>query len=1287
MLDLKIVTRSILSSFVMSVLIGFSATSAMAANISDIPLYTVSKVDPNVLINLSVETPMGGAAYTDQPDVDCAGRLDNFLHLSTGGQIGACYVPTNVYIGYFDSDKCYDYLNDRFEPIGKVSAKHTCSSAYSGNFMNWATMTAMDAFVYTLTGGNRVADTATLTVVERAKKHGNDNWFPFKYFTTTDGVTPSDVTKFGGSAIYVHNDDDEWRVDFGTSRGGHEHVNNLKVRVKVCDPNVSGLLADESLEDNCVAYTDAADNTYYKPIGLIQKNAEHKRFALTSYLDTGRTDGGVLRANMKYVGPDKPKDGGFGERELNDFREFGSDVGGLNGFYVTDPDNQDGESGVGDSGVINYLNKFTRVHGYKSLDPASELFYESLRYFRGQEIASHGPTTDYLPINDGEKGGFPAYTTWEDPITNWCQKNFIIGLNDANPWYDKKLPGTTFSTATFSGYALNGNDYGDPSNPDTWFNVTASTNAVGGLQGINGTSHNIGCVSGNCDMANNAKTINNLGEVCGTFSYTRKENSYYIAGLAYQANTQDMRDDFAGDQTVTTFMIDTQEYGSSMLTGEMNMLWLAGKYGGFVDENDNDQPDLVSEWDKDGDGNPDNYVLVNKPEKLIAGLNNAFRNIDAISSSSSAVVANSVRLVTGTRIYQAQFNSGDWSGDLVALPVAMDGTLGAEEWSSKDKLQSQDWNSGRNIFTYEPAGGDGTPFAWGSLTVTQQDALHISPITNASDTKGQERLEYIRGNDAEEMAKTGGIFRDREYKLGDMINSTPAYVAAPAFGYLDTMVDVEGGDEAYATFASNNSSRTPMIYVGSNDGMLHGFRASDGQELMAYVPGFILPELNELTSPFYVHKYYVDGNPTVGDAFFDSAGGTDDSWHTILAGGARAGGQGIFLLDITDPTDFDQTPDNAEKLALWEFTDADDSDLGYTFGQASIVKTNKDGRWAVIFGNGYHNTEADDHVSSTGHAVLYILFIEKGVDGSWGGAGDFIKIDTGAGDAGNPNGLSAPSAIDTTGDGVADYIYAGDLYGNMWKFKIAHTNTNQWGVDYKLFAATDDGSTAQPITVKPDVGFHPLGGYMVHFGTGKYFEEGDGDPGSYGTQTFYAIRDNGSVVASRDDLQEQEILSTESDTGGNFRRTTNNGIDWATQHGWYMDLTESGELVAQDPQLNNGNIVFVTQTPSSDPCGFGGTSWLMELDAITGGWPTGVVTGFGDAVFDTNGDGVIDGDDLQNVSGYQPDGGDASIWTKPTIIPAGDKEFKFMSRSSGGVQGVTEAPGIGSGRQSWEQIR
>ncbi len=651
----------------------YSATAAFAANAANynaIPPFVTTGASPNVLLELSIETPMQGAAYNDQPVTGtCAGRVSD-----GGTDVGRCYFTDQDYLGIFDPKKEYKYdsANGNFYPVGYLNTDHsTKANGYSGNFLNWTTMTAIDEFRWALTGGNRTTDTTTLTVIQRANMtlSLDHSWYPEKRIKSNDNVAPGTVTPFSvtaGTPIYLYNHG--YQLDIGTSQGGHEKAQNLNISAKVCDPAIG-------LEDNCNAYKTSGDVTYYKPEGLIQNNADKMRFAVMSYaLDSDQSrGGGVLRATMKYVGQTLP-DGTDNPR-----KEFGAD-----GIFIADPDDSvltGTNKALGNSGVINYVNKFG-ANGYKSYDPIGELFYESLNYFKHR-----GRTPEYADgLSAAAYDGFPVITDWDDPIQSWCQNNFIIGINDANPWLDKKLPGTYFTAATFNGHSLSqGNDYGEPGNPDHDYSVRTLTNTVGQLEGINGTQQKIGCTAANCDMADTLKNIPGLGEVMGTHPYTPKENSYYVAGLAYYAHTQDIRSDLPGRQTITTFMIDTQEYNADPLVGKMNMLWLAGKYGGFVEKDFLDtngdgnvyEPNLLSEW-ANPDGTPTNYVLASDPDKLVSGLAAAFDNVNKQSAAGTAA-----SVISGSRsgegaVYQSVFfpelpdatgNRITWAGSVHALFV------------------------------------------------------------------------------------------------------------------------------------------------------------------------------------------------------------------------------------------------------------------------------------------------------------------------------------------------------------------------------------------------------------------------------------------------------------------------------------------------------------------------------------------------------------------------------------------------------------------------------------------
>jgi type IV pilus assembly protein PilY1 len=678
-------------------------------------------------------------------------------------------------------------------------------------------------------------------------------------------------------------------------------------------------------------------------------------------------------------------------------------------------------------------------------------------------------------------------------------------------------------------------------------------------------------------------------------------------------------------------------------------------------------------------------------EFLVAGneaqLATAFQNIlDAIvaqvDSSASSIATNSTRLDSETFIFQARFDSTDWHGELKALKVnELTGGIDTSDpgnWEAGDILTQR--TTPRKIYTYDTASTSGKVFSWSALSGLhhQTDLINGSSVANI----GENRLNYLRGTRSLEIGQSSGIFRKRSIILGDIVNSDPWFVGYEDFSY-HLLPGTEGS--SYLTFRQSSAyqNRTPAVYVGANDGMLHAFNAkandSDaGSELFAYVPESIFPDLWRLTDPDYNHRYYVDGSPKAADAYISS------TWKTVLLGSTGAGGKSVFALDVTDPVNFDQSK------VMWEYTDA--VDLGYTMSQPSLVRLNN-GKWGAIFGNGYN--------SSGGKAVLYIVDVATG---------NLIKkIDTLQGGVATPNGLSTPIAVDTTNDKIADVVYAGDLLGNMWSFDISASNTNQWDSKYKqsgspapLFIATD-GTNPQPITAKPSVSRHPTSGQMVFFGTGKYFEIGDTTDTQL--QTFYGIRDDGNPISGRSDLVEQSILDESSHTfntpngdtdSWDLRVTTENSVDYTTKYGWYLDLQSpntaaQGERSVSASVLREGRIVFTTIIPDTNPCNFGGSGWLMELSSIDG-------ARLSISPFDLNSDGVFSPQDFVAVT-IIVDGSPVTITVpvsgkkskvgiikSPGIVKTPDSEYKYLSGSTGDIETTLESRSAKPGRQSWKQL-
>lgn len=634
-----------------------------------------------------------------------------------------------------------------------------------------------------------------------------------------------------------------------------------------------------------------------------------------------------------------------------------------------------------------------------------------------------------------------------------------------------------------------------------------------------------------------------------------------------------------------------------------------------------------------------------------------------------------------TLVYQTQFNSADWSGTIEAFAFDDNGNLKTTpEWSVNDAGQIASHSSRivisstRELCVGVCTGVDAIGFRWSALTDADRALLDDSPSL----------LDYIRGDRTYE----GSLYRTRTTLIGDMVGSEPVYVAEPFYHYPDTLESV-----SYSSFVDEYQSRRPMLYVGANDGMFHAFDAKTGEEVFAYVPNELYGRLPDLAKKNYSHKYYVDGSPTVVDAFFSG------QWNTVVANGLNAGGQGVFALNITDPATF--TTENVVKNALlWEFSDLQDEDMGYSYSQPNIVKMHDDS-WVAIFGNGYNNTEADGYASTTGNAVLYILDLESGTV--------LAKIDTKSGrdddplGLNRPNGLATVAPVDLNNDRKVDVIYAGDLFGNLWKFDVSSATPSLWKTAFgstaqpePLFSATTETGYAQPIMARPEVGRHQSKeGVLIYFGTGKYIETADNTQSGQLTQTMYGIWDNGSRISSRSQLLEQKIIKEGLSNGLSYRVITNNELDWNSYRGWYVDLynqdegntDNAGERIVTSPVLRDGRIVFTSMIPTDDVCLPGGEGWIMELDSQTG-------SRVAYTVYDIDGNSDFDGDDFVNigtetepeyvsVSGLKLDVG---LPTSPGLISAESGDVVLVTGSDASIQRVERNASRSIGRQSWRQV-
>ncbi len=502
----------------------------------------------------------------------------------------------------------------------------------------------------------------------------------------------------------------------------------------------------------------------------------------------------------------------------------------------------------------------------------------------------------------------------------------------------------------------------------------------------------------------------------------------------------------------------------------------------------------------------------------------------------------------------------------------------------------------RQIFTYDPAGVT-VPFLWDRISPLQQALLDRPPDdpTAPGDGMGPARLDFLRGvRDLE-----GHGLRTRAGVLGDAVHGTPVYVG----GSLNTVAHARA-DAGYQAFHRASLRRMPVVYLGTNDGMLHGFDARTGAELFAYVPDMLFGALGALTSPGYRHRAYVDGPLVIGEARIRG------SWRTVLVGSPGPGGQGLFALDVSNPATFGHGLG-----VLWEFTQHDDPAIGHVLTPVATAQLHVGSsrgirryRHFALAGNGV-DSDAIDDVPGPHGAALFLLALDKGPGEVWEHGANYYRFDLPGAEAGLPAGLSAPALV-VDEDNTLRHAYAGDLQGNLWRFDFTRLPPWRGNAGLRpLFVAQDRTGKRQPIAQQPKVVHAADGGYLVLFGTGMLVSRQAREPAGFAVQSFYAVYDNpGGPGAARPlaraDLLERVLRPSASDAAAGFAVTGRQQAvgDGTRPKGWFVDFADSaitGERSSGPAALADGKVVFNTVVPGQDPCADSASRTYL-LDALSG---------------------------------------------------------------------------------------
>lgn len=635
------------------------------------------------------------------------------------------------------------------------------------------------------------------------------------------------------------------------------------------------------------------------------------------------------------------------------------------------------------------------------------------------------------------------------------------------------------------------------------------------------------------------------------------------------------------------------------------------------------------------------FFAASSPGELIKALQKIIHSIVTQSTTTVSGSLSAAVLAPGAMAYKAGYDTNDWTGTLTANPTQVDGSIGATAlWHGGTLLDARS-SSDRVILTSTAVGENKGAAFTGTTVVNAINA--VDPKFDAA-SSGANRLAWLRGD----KSKEGTSFRQRNHLLGAVVNAQTLYVAQPASGYRNVWDKTsaegvaEAADKGYAKFVADHAKRAPTVYVAANDGMLHAFDATTaadvadpsrvdaatppnpGRERWAYVPFSTYDKLTNWSSlNDFVFKPSVDGTPVSRDVYFTS--GTP-GWHTILAAGLRYGGRGVYVLDITDVSASQSSPD---AKVLWEFnnTSLGGGNLGYTFGRPNISRL-ANGKWVVVVPSGYMPTTnpAVDCTADPTNMVCNTfssLFI---LDAQTGKLIREIKTPIKVGGVAiESTGLTTPVMGDYTSDQIDDVAFAGDLQGDIWRFDLTDKDPTKWAAEL-FFRSSSPGD--RPVTVMPRLFADPIGGgLVVVFGTGKYLASADNIIDSKTkVQAVYGLRDAGKAgqpVIVEGSSATPLVEQTLSEISG-IRGLTTNAVPLKSgsvlNRGWYIDLyvsngtnqTDKGERVVVDATAltDTNRAVITTLIPQdNDPCDPAPRGAVMFVDAATGGAAPG--TDFG----------------------------------------------------------------------------
>ncbi len=574
--------------------------------------------------------------------------------------------------------------------------------------------------------------------------------------------------------------------------------------------------------------------------------------------------------------------------------------------------------------------------------------------------------------------------------------------------------------------------------------------------------------------------------------------------------------------------------------------------------------------------------------ELSISLRNIFHQISAGTYSFTSPTVASVRMTDRNYLYKATFIPAAppatmWEGHLEALTINTDNTY-TSHWDAATVLQNAD-PANRRIFA-----GYTDNTSWSRLDFTSS-AITPGMLGVGTTTERDAVVNYVRG-----------VGHNNNMKLGDIFHSKPVVVGPPSRFYFDEGYSTAVG--ASQSFVDAKATRKRVIFMGTNDGMLHGFLSGTynsstglydhgtGEELFGFVPYSLLENLVDFVpGDVSTHSYYVDSSPRVADIWIDSnADGIKQSseWRTVMITGFRKGGTSYFALDVTDPPT--NTNYNNYPTVLWEYSDV--ATVGETWSEPFIGKvriqepswTTPRDRWVAVFGGGVSE-------AGTVGASLVVLDLATGTA--------LTTFTSGIDDV-----IAASPTVVLDANGYIKFAYAVDLDGSVYKFDfrttgLQSTSFSEWQMT-KIFQA----SAGQPAYHRVEPASITENSRYLFFGTGNQ----DSPVSDGGTGKFYAIQDYDAFWPTTGPLTESDLANLSSSI-----TSLSGGTVGPSQYGWFIDFTSvpstandsythTAEKVLSDPVIFYNNVFFTTFTPNAaNPCSGGGIARVYGLQMMNAG--------------------------------------------------------------------------------------